>query len=132
MARLRRWLGWTLFAALLFGVGAMLYAVIPPQPRVRIDGAWGMANSNNGTLYTLEVNRKENRFEGPLRAWDTHTGRLLRTMCPDLKEDHNARLAFSPDRSWLVNALFDQGTARIVDLGNGREHVIDLNAIAKL
>jgi WD40 repeat protein len=131
MAWLRRWWGWAVFVALLAGVGAGLHAVLPPQPRLRVEGACGVGISDDGgILYTIDWSSSDDMvLKGPLRIWDTSTGRLLRRIHPDLKIV-NQTFWFSPDHSWLVLTTRD-GSATLLNLLDGSRYTLNLEAIAR-
>ncbi len=130
MAWLRRGWGWAVFVALLVGVGAMLHAVLPPQPRMRVEGAIGVAISDDGgTLYTLDWSVEKEFVKPPLQVWDTSAGRLLRSFPQDLKIA-NHLLWFSRDHSWLVLTKRD-GSATLLNLLDDSMSTLDLEAIAR-
>jgi hypothetical protein len=130
MAFIRRWWGWAVFVALLAGVGAALHAVLPPAPRLRIDGAVGVAVSDDGaTLYTLDVSLDDKGLNGPLRIWETRTGKL-QSSCTASKTKFGEMFEFSPDWIWLVYSS-GAGIAKIVNLQGSTETEIDMNAVFK-
>jgi WD40 repeat protein len=127
MAWLRRWWGWGVFVALLVGVGAGLHAVLPPQPRLRVEGRGIGISDDGGKLYTLDTTENGGPI-GPLAEWDTRTGQVLRLIGHHQKYTPGE---FSPDHSRWICFDKEQTIARIFDLRDGSEKVVDLKSAAE-
>src|SRR5438128_8434098 len=77
---MRRWLGWTLFAAMLVGLGWALYELLPPEPRWSLNEPLRVtAFSNDGRFVISHGWNLDNpsKYTGPIQVRDAASGDVV-------------------------------------------------------
>jgi hypothetical protein len=140
--------GWSQLALVLAALGWLLHAVLPPEPRWVVHGAfrpYGLAadgKSFRTSAVRLEHPRPDRVIafwpcpeQGPIQIWDIATGRELANRLGDVK-DLDAAM-FSRDGRYLAAVVERHGGAaqkflRCVDLvgGDERQVAIEPQALA--
>jgi hypothetical protein len=129
----KRWKKAAAFAALLAGVGAALFATLPPQPRLHLEGQYALAITNDGgTLYTVELVERKTApdeksalsLKDTLRAWDTRTGEMKWAATITALPPGLSTIELSPDRAWMLYHLVED-RLNVVSLKDGTERILD-------
>ena len=117
----RRGILWSLLAVFLVGLGFMLNAWLPYQPRCVIPIQKQLEidllslSEDGGTILISGILNNKSR---PIQTWDTHTGQKLHSSFGE--PEHLRMAAHSPDRRFLA-ILFQDLELHLMDLKHGQE-----------
>src|SRR5262245_8983599 len=96
-------LRWSLFGAFLALVGVAMHRLFPPQPRWAVEGVIGkllLGGSRWAAPFGFPAPGEAWKHQGPLKIWDTQTGRLVRAWLGEGALMHYQSV--SPDRRFLA------------------------------
>jgi WD40 repeat protein len=126
MARVRRFLGWSILLGFLGVVGFGVFHFVRYRPRCVIEGpASHLHLSADGSRLAVLEWTQPKGGRGPLRVWDTHGGRVVHELFGDAAVRH---FEVSPDRRHLAVMLSDDDL-RLVDWLTGEEQQLPVGRL---
>jgi hypothetical protein len=118
----RRRFAWTILLLALAALGVLLYFLLPPAPRWRLDGCGAVDFTLADRPMFLTWPNATSQWLGPAILRDLDTGEPIRTFFAEI--EHARWVVLSPNGRWIACTDADTGALHVAAVADGTERRI--------